>query len=112
MNALQQYCRSAVKRIKSKFPYRSGRCPKNPAEAAFFKTATEAGWVVTKRGWPDFFCFRGEELALVEVKPPRGKLKREQEIVLRSLSSFGVPCYRWSPDTGYQKLCPLPRSSV
>lgn len=83
------------------------RCPRNEAERAFFEAARAKGWEVCKRGWPDFFCVRGEEIAVVEVKP-RGdrELKAEQSTVLRALARYGVPCYRWSPDRGFERIRP------
>lgn len=83
------------------------RCPTNPAERAFFEAARAKGWEVCKRGWPDFFCVRDGEIALVEVKPYEDRaLKREQEIVLRALAAYGVPCYRWSPGAGFERIQP------
>jgi len=47
------------------------------------------------------------KIRVVEVKPHRGRrLKREQYAILSILSSYGVPCYRWSPDGGYEKIEP------
>jgi hypothetical protein len=82
------------------------RCPHNAAERAFYEAARARGWEVSKRGWPDFFCIReGGEVALVEVKPHADRgLKTEQSAVLRALARYGVPCYRWSPDGGFQRV--------
>jgi len=83
-----------------------GRRPKNEAEGLFWDKVKEDGWEVTKRGWPDFFCTRQNgDLMLVEVKAHRGRrLKHHQIKVLKILGSYGVPCYRWSPDTGLERV--------
>jgi hypothetical protein len=82
-----------------------GRRPKNAAEAEFFDGAAGAGWLLTKRGWPDFFLKRGEDVIAVEVKPADSRgLRREQARVLAALSEAGIPCGIWSPDGGLQRV--------
>lgn len=72
---------------------------KNRAESLFAKTAREHGWMVTKRGWPDFICYRNNDIMLVEVKRKGAyRLKRTQEKFMKTISGYGVKCYRWSPD--------------
>ena len=87
-----------------------GRCrrPKNEAEGKFFDAAFAAGWRASKRGWPDFFLTRDDgSIACVEVKADaRHPLKREQRQVMEALSSYGVPCFRWDPETGFQRIGP------
>jgi len=80
--------------------------PKNPTEAAFFDMAEADGLVITKRGWPDFACFCPDgKFILVEIKPLRSsRLKAWQWKIMETLSSLGVECYRWSPDTGFTKI--------
>jgi hypothetical protein len=81
------------------------RRPKNAAEGAFWDRATSEGWAVSRRGWPDFFLERGGRIALVEVKPHRGRrLKTEQRRVLLALAAYGVPCYQWCPDGGFTRI--------
>lgn len=78
---------------------------KNVAERAFVQVALSKGWDVTKRGWPDFICFRGKELILVEVKPQKTQpLLRSQYRLMKALVDRGISCYRWSPDTGFQHI--------
>lgn len=82
---------------------------RNAPEAAFVEFCKAKGWRCSKRGWPDYVVLRGSDsslgLALVEVKAHRGRrLKREQLLVLDLLSAYGVPCYRWSPDAGLQRV--------
>lgn len=82
-----------------------GRWPHNPDEAICHDILSRDGWVVTKRGWPDFFCLRDGELMMVEVKPsPMHPLRQDQAMVLRKLAGLGVPCYRWSFDGGLSRL--------
>ena len=79
--------------------------PKNDAEAALFDLMSKDGWTLTKRGWPDFFCVRGEELCAVEVKPSKKhSLKRNQLAVMGVLSAKGVRCFKWSPDGGFEEV--------
>lgn len=50
-------------------------------------------------------AFKDGQLICVEVKPYGGfNLKRTQERCMRSLAVYGIPCYRYSPDTGFQRL--------
>lgn len=86
---------------------RGFRCrrPFNEAEGEFYDKMTAAGWTVTKRGWPDFFCVDASgDVCLVEVKPSNAcRLKREQTKVMRYLSSKGIKCYRWDPVEGFSR---------
>ena len=86
----------------------SGKIPrnlKNPAERAFFQQFVAQGWYVTKRGWPDFACFKGDNLALVEVKrSSRRRLKKEQQLLIQALVKLRVKCFSWSPDGGLKPL--------
>lgn len=80
---------------------------KNPAEKQLFKELTSQGWEVTKRGWPDFACFNGDKVALIEVKPNRNQhLKRQQYRLMVALAKLGVKCFRWSPDGGFVPIMP------
>lgn len=86
--------------------FKSSKRPKNLAEQKFYDYATSKKWIVTKRGWPDFFCYEPEtgKIVLVEVKRKRGhRLKREQVVLLKLLSEY-LPCYRWTPDGGFEKI--------
>lgn len=83
------------------------REPRNDAESAFFLAAKDRGWTITKRGWPDFFCFNELEgkVAAVEVKPTSSRpLKHEQEMVMMLLARHGIACFKWSPDGGFQRI--------
>jgi hypothetical protein len=72
---------------------------KNTSEQAFAERMRAEGWEVTKRGYPDFICYRGNEVMFVEVKPNRFyRLKKCQHKLMNVLSGRGIRCYRWSPD--------------
>src|ERR1039457_2550031 len=45
------------------------RVNSNKTEEKFSVRAVAKGWSVTKRGWPDYLCWRGDEVMCVEVKP-------------------------------------------
>jgi len=71
--------------------------PKNKAEACFYDLMIERGWELTKRGWPDFFCWKDNKFVLVEVKRKHShRLKYRQRHVMQSLADYGVECYRFS----------------
>jgi hypothetical protein len=79
--------------------------PNNAAESLFFEKATAAGWEVSKRGWPDFFCIRGDTVMVVEVKPDAAKgLKDQQRAVLEALARHGIECYVWRPEDGFERI--------
>lgn len=74
----------------------------NPAENAFAQTARANGWEVFKTGYPDFICYKGSELMLVEVKPKKGgRLKLSQARLMNKLAEKGIKCYKWSPDSDF-----------
>ena len=78
---------------------------KNEAERECCEELTTKGWEVTKRGWPDFICYKDGELILVEVKPKQSrKLKREQQRLTQALASLGVKCFKWTPDGGLEPI--------
>jgi hypothetical protein len=82
-----------------------GRRPKNATEAEFFDAAAEGGWVLSTRGWPDFFLKQGEHVCVVEVKPASSRgFRQEQARVLGALAEAGIPCFCWSPDGGLQRV--------
>jgi len=89
----------------TRYPLRGSRLPSNDAEAAFYRWAKNEGWVVSKRGWPDFNCYRGKDFMVVEVKRRRGDnpLKHQAQ-VMTALQELGVPCHLWSPDGGLRPL--------
>jgi len=87
------------------------RSYKNQAEQALVQELTSQGWFVTKRGWPDFACFKDGNLALVEVKAKSShRLKRDQLRLMTALAKLGVRCFEWNPDRGLKPI-PLPLPS-
>jgi hypothetical protein len=80
----------------------------NGPENAFARDAEAAGWTVSKRGWPDFACWHKDgRFCLVEVKPRTSSpLRARQHQVLLELARYGVPCYRWDPETGFTRITP------
>jgi hypothetical protein len=76
-----------------------------PAELAFALWAEAVGWVVTKRGWPDFICYREKQLMAVEVKAGKDGLRVEQVNALSALNRAGIPTYVWTRESG---LRPFP----
>jgi len=80
---------------------------KNKAETEFVNMAVKNGWEVTKRGWPDFVCYKGRQLVLVEVKKAKtSHLKRQQYRLMQALSKRGIECYKWTPDIGMVPVSP------
>lgn len=81
------------------------RMPANKAEAECFKLLRDKGWTPTKRGWPDFFCVKGDQVCAVEVKPSKSQaLKRNQIIIMGALSAKGIRCFLWFPDGGFEEV--------
>jgi hypothetical protein len=78
----------------------------NAAEERFKELAKDSSWEVTKLGWPDFFCWKDGRIVIIEVKPDHGdsELRRTQRIILAGLASFGIPCFRWSPQRGFSRI--------
>lgn len=65
----------------------------------------DSGWEVTKRGWPDFICWRNGKIVCVEVKPdPAHHLKRTQRRIMEALIAVDIPCFRWDPKSGFTDL--------
>ena len=45
------------------------------------------------------------QLKVVEAKPDHESfLKRDQYVVLRALAQYGIPCYMWTSDAGYERI--------
>lgn len=79
--------------------------PSNESEAKFFDLMISKNWEVTKRGWPDFTCFKDGKLVCIEVKPKRGyKLKSWQRRVMLELVKHDIKCYRWSVEGGFEPV--------
>ena len=88
--------------------YRNGvscRKPRNEAEGMLYEQMSAQGWALTKRGWPDFFCTKGDDICVVEVKPrAKTPLKPNQRNIMEKLKAYGVKFYRWDPDTGLTEI--------
>lgn len=74
----------------------------NQAENELAKQLIDNDYIVTKKGWPDFFCLNEQGNAfVVEVKSrSTHRLKKSQEMILKFLVHKGVRCYRYAPDSG------------
>jgi hypothetical protein len=81
------------------------RKPKSPAERAAWESLEQHGFVVTKRGWPDFWAFSESSggLMVVEVKPNGAqRLKKAQQKVMQLLADHGVICLTYTPQEGFK----------
>lgn len=80
---------------------------KNKAEESFCQTIEALGMTPMKEGWPDFFCTNVDGICfLVEVKPNhKERLRDPQQTVMMKLAEYGIPCYRFDPETG--ELLPI-----
>lgn len=75
------------------------------AETQLREKLEREGWKVIHQGWPDFVCIRNEETIFVEVKNYRGQmLKKEQHFILTHLAKLGLSCYKWTPDSDFEKI--------
>ena len=87
--------------------YQDAKGPRNPVEARLWDLLLSDGWECRRKGWPDIIAFKNGRIICVEVKPKRShNLKRVQYKVLLALSEYGVPCYRWTPDGGFEGITP------
>lgn len=78
---------------------------KRDAEARFRDLVAEKGWTATRRGWPTFFVTNGDDVILVVIKSSSSrKLRRDAFAVLTALAGYGVPCFAWSPDGGFERF--------
>jgi hypothetical protein len=68
----------------------------NDAETMFAEWARSEGWTPTKAGWPDFLCFRGDEVMAVEVKWSDG-LSQYQRAACDLLALHGIRVFVWTP---------------
>ena len=78
------------------------RTLKNPPEEQCALWLEGQGFLVSKRGWPDFVVFDSHGgMAAVEVKRHSAyKLRRTQDRILRALAAAGIPAFSWTPDGG------------
>lgn len=61
----------------------------------------------SKRGYPDFTVYNsdGSIYGFIEVKPEKhDTLKKAQETFFSFCKSLNIPCIRWSPDEGEDKI--------
>jgi hypothetical protein len=76
----------------------------NGTEALFAEAASKMGWSVTKRGWPDYLCWRDDELVAVEVKPEGHSPTVHQRLVADKLKRAGIKCFIWRPVSGFERM--------
>lgn len=63
----------------------------NDAEITVCAALEADGWIVMKRGWPDFLAVRGNEVRFIEVKPDHEPvMRRQQKRVAAVLSRLGI----------------------
>ena len=75
---------------------------KNKTERLFKDLAEANGWEVTKKGYPDFICYRDSDIVLVEVKkPPNLKLSQEQAKFMDGIRKYGIKGKVWNPSDGF-----------
>jgi len=100
-------CIVAIAGFCPKYPPDKVKAPPNKTEAMFFEMMKKEGWELTKKGWPDFACFKDGKLILIEVKPKRShRLKSWQSKLMLELVKHGIKAYRWSPDGGFEPILP------
>lgn len=82
------------------------RVPRNEAEQSAHRWLRKAGYLLCRRGYPDFITMDEDgEIAFVEVKPTgRTQLRPAQAALMAALTEAGFRCYRYSPDEGFRLL--------
>ena len=80
---------------------RKTKKPKNYAEGKCYDELEKEGWRLTKKGQPDFFCEKDEEICVVEVKQHSFHLlKRDKHVIITALMECSIRCYKHSLDSG------------
>ena len=71
----------------------------NDAEAELAEKLENDGWLVMKRGWPDFLALKDGQLRLIEVKPKETyRLSKHQQQLAEILRKHaGLNVERWYP---------------
>ena len=84
------------------------RLRRNPAERQFQQWEMSQGSRLFSRGWPDFLVVTNQgELRIVKVQKDRNRnLPAKQLRILNQLARAGLPCYRWTPKGGYERVLP------
>ena len=78
-----------------------GSKPTNKAEGQCWELLCSEGYLVDKRGWPDFIAFKDGEAIVVEVKPDNWtQLEEQQQRVMEFLTTKGIKAFVWTPETG------------
>jgi len=82
--------------------------PLKSAEEQLREKLEKEGWEVLHKGWPDFACINSKgEIIFIEVKAYKGEmLKREQHKILTSLAKLGLNCFKWTPDSDFERILP------
>jgi len=81
----------------------------NESEIKFIEKAISMGWEVTKKGYPDFICWKQDgreiDLLLVEVKKyKKQRLSPEQRRFAKFIKKFKIPFRVWSPDNDWLNM--------
>lgn len=85
-------------RSKYRFKTSQGRTS-NDAESELAEKLENDGWLVMKRGWPDFLAVKDGQLRLIEVKPhEQHRLSPNQQQLAELLRKHaGLNVERWYP---------------
>lgn len=79
--------------------------PSNSVEHQCYDEMRAQGYTVIKSGYPDLFCFKEDKIVLVECKPKETQgLKTNQRLMLELFSKYGIPCYKYTPTNGFEKI--------
>lgn len=74
--------------------------PANKMERGLYETLSRQGWDITRRGWPDFACFRNGEFMVVEVKAKKDRQLRKRQLqVMKELANHGIKTYFYYGET-------------
>lgn len=65
----------------------------NSLEQEFQEEAKHLGYVVYRRGWPDFLIVRGKTVQGVEVKGPNDYVTNAQSAMMNALANVGIHCW-------------------
>ena len=71
------------------------------AERTCKEALLQKGWLVRYAGFLDYICEKDDQVIFVEVKSHQGIMRHDQQDLMVKISKLGIPCFVYTPDTGF-----------